>query len=216
MLANVAPDLAQAVADGLGITVPPPLPRVLPRAPKPEVAASPALSLFTRPGDGTIRARRIAILVANGVDGRELETLHAGLAAAGAVPRYVGARLGPVETMDGKSLEVEITMETAPAVLWDAAVLPAGEDAIESLSSEGHAIEFIKDQYRHCKPILVLGGATALLEKASVPMELPSGEPDPGLLQIPRTGAADEALRSFVAAIARHRHFERQTDPPLV
>ena len=35
----------------------------------PEVTTSPALSLFARPGDGSIRARRVAILVADGCDG---------------------------------------------------------------------------------------------------------------------------------------------------
>ena len=42
-----------------------PMPKVLPTDVTPEVEASPALSLFARPGDGGIRARRVAILVAD-------------------------------------------------------------------------------------------------------------------------------------------------------
>ena len=30
-------------------------------------------------------------------------------------------------------------------------------------SSSGHALEFLKDQYRHCKPILLMGAAQTLL-----------------------------------------------------
>ena len=49
--------------------LPPPMPKVLPDDVTPEVTESPALSLLARPGDGSIRARRVAILVADGFDG---------------------------------------------------------------------------------------------------------------------------------------------------
>ncbi len=56
------------MADGLGITeMPEPLPKVLQKKVKPEVTQSKALSLFARPGDGRIRGRKVAIIVANGV-----------------------------------------------------------------------------------------------------------------------------------------------------
>ena len=72
-LMNVAPELAEAVAAGLGMReLPAPMPKVLTRDVTPEVTASPALSLFARPGDGSIRTRRVAILVADGVDGAAL------------------------------------------------------------------------------------------------------------------------------------------------
>jgi len=46
----------------------------------------------------------------------------------------------------------------------------------------GEAVEFIRDQYRHCKPILVLKGGKSLVESAGVKFTLPSGELDPGVL----------------------------------
>jgi catalase len=46
--------------------------------------------------------RRIAILVAEGAESQSLETLAKALLAAGAVPRFVGARLGEV-TMTGSA-----------------------------------------------------------------------------------------------------------------
>src|SRR4029453_3222047 len=49
-LMNVAPELAKAVAEGLGLTaMPAAMPKVLKKSVKPEVSASPALSLMTRP-----------------------------------------------------------------------------------------------------------------------------------------------------------------------
>jgi catalase len=215
MLANVDAGLAATLAAQLGLGDVEPLPRALKRAPRPEVDRSPALSLFARPGDGGIRTRRIAIVVADGVDGAAARTLHEELAAEGAVPRYVGARLGAVATNDGDTLEVEVTLETMPAVLFDALALPGGNDAVKALGTLGHALEFIKDQYRHAKPILALGAAADLLENAGVSATLPSGAPDPGVL-VGRHAGAGDLLAPFIAAVAKHRHHERELDPPEV
>ena len=205
------------MADGLGIDVPAPLPRALEDAPVPEVEVSPALSLLARPGDGSIRARRVAILVADGVHGAAARAA-ARCAARGRArcPRYVGARLGRVAPGDGgEAIEVSATLENMPSVLFDALVVPGGERAARLLGNLGHAAEFIKDQYRHAKPILAFGAGRALVENAGVPATLPSGEPDPGLLRF-EDGAQDEALPAFVKAIAAHRHHARELDPPRV
>ena len=215
-LRNVADELAQAVADGIGLTeLPEALPLALPRAPKPEVKQSESLSLFARPGTEGIRTRRIAILIADGVDTEEASLLHGALLQRGAVPRFVGIKLGQVTGAAGDSLDVEVSMEAAPSVTWDALIIPAGDAATAALSESGHALEFLKDQYRHCKPILLMGGSSALLEEAGIPAELSTGEEDPGLLMF-EVGQMDAAVDAFVGALTRHRHFERETDPPRV
>jgi catalase len=215
MLANVADDLAASVAQGLGMAVPEPLPKAIKKPPAPEIGASPALSLFARPGDGSIRARRIAIMVADGVLGAEVTALRGGLADRGAVPLFVGARLGAVQSAEGDPIEVEVTLETVPAVLYDALVVPNGREAVKILGNVGQAAEFIKEQYRHCKPILVLGAGQDLVENAGVPMTLPNGDADPGVLHC-SDGRIGEALENFTKAIAAHRHFAREMDPPAV
>jgi len=215
-LRNVAEELARAVADGLGMAeLPDALPKALARTPKPEVQSSGALSLLARPGKEGIKTRRIAILVADGVDRTAALALHKAVADEGAVPRIVGIKLGEVQSSSGDPLEVEISMETAPSVVWDALIVPDGEAAALALSQSGHALEFLKDQYRHCKPILLLGAATGLLARTGIPAALPSGKADPGLLQFggDETGTA---ILAFMDALAKHRHFERETDPPLV
>jgi catalase len=208
-LLNVDVGLAKALAKELGMALPKPLPKVLKQTVSPEVKVSPALSLMARPGNGSIATRRIAILVADGVDGEAARALHDGLAAEGAVPRWVGVRLGAVETTQGDSLEVEVTLETAPSVLFDAVAILGGP----ALGQVGHALEFVKDQYRHAKPILVGGEGEALLQKAGVPLTLASGQPDPGIVVAEQV---DDALSVFVKAIARHRHHEREMDPPAI
>ena len=162
--------------------VPAALPKLIENPPAPEIEASPPLSLFARPGDGSIRTRRIAILVADGVAGADLKALHDGLTAEGAIPRFVGARLGNVESADGDPIVVDATFEAVPAVLYDALVVPGGREAIKTLGNLGHAAEFVKEQYRHCKPILVLGAGQDLVENAGVPLTLSTGDADPGIL----------------------------------
>jgi len=213
-LANVDSALAQALANQLGMSLPQPLPKALESVVRPEVTSSPALSVFSQPGDGGVRTRRVAILVADGVDGAAARELHEGLTQEGAVPRYIGARLGTVQADNGDTLEVEVTLETMPSVLFDALVIPGGKVAAVTLSAVGQVAEFIKDQYRHCKPILALGAGAELIESAGVPSALASGDPDPGMLV--GLSSAAHALPVFVQALARHRHFERAMDPPAV
>ncbi len=165
---------------------------------------------MARPGTLGIRGRRVAILIADRVEGAA--TVYAALAEAGAVPRYVGAKLGIVRQGDDERLAVDVTMEAAPAVLFDALVLP---DAADALANDGQAAEFIKDQYRHCKPILALGSAEALLEGAGAFPKLPSGEPDDACTVAPLK-EVDRAIRQFIAALERHRNYDRETERPAV
>jgi catalase len=214
-LRNVDEQLASQVAQGLGIELPEALPRVLAKPAKPEVTSSPGLSLMARPGDDSIRTRCIAVIVADGMNGDDSKAIHDALVEHGAVAKYVGPRLGPVQSAARPAIEAEVTLETAPGVLFDAVVLPSGKAAIDALLKNGQAMDFIKDQYRHCKAILALEGASALVEAAGIPRQLPKGGADPGLLVV---GGQDNAtvVKAFIAAIARHRHFERQMDPPPV
>jgi catalase len=214
-LMNVDRGLATKVAQGLGMDLPEPLPRVLAKPARPEVTSSAALSLFARPGDGSIRTRRVALLVADGIDAAAVQLIYDTLAAQGAVANYVGHRLGAVQSESNGPIEVEVTMDTAPAVLFDALVLPSGKVAIATLGKSDQAMEFLKLQYRHCKPILALEGASALLEAAGIWPRLPDRSADPGLLVVDGQDDATVA-EAFVKAIARHRHFERQPDPPPV
>ena len=117
--------------------------------------------------------------VADGVDPGSITDLIEALNAAGAVTRLLGTRLGTVASEDGEPLEIDATLENSPAVLFDAVVLPAGSEAVDALCLDGHTLEFVKDQYRHCKTILALGDSSTILAKAGIPLTLPSGEQTP-------------------------------------
>jgi len=89
--------------------------------------------------------------------------------------------------------------------------VPDGESAITALTALGHAVEFVRDAYRHCKAILASRGAIALLEKAGIPL----GEDDEALI-IADPAKLPAATKAFVAAVARHRNWDRFMDPPAV
>jgi len=215
-LANASRELAARVAAGLGMGEVAPMPRAIERVPRPEVRQSPALSLLARPGEGGIRSRKVALVACDGVRGEPLAALQEALLEQGAVPRLVGQHVGRFTTAEGEVLDADASLENEPAVLFDALVLPDGEAAIERLSQDGRAAEFIQNQYRHCKPILVLGASKALFEAAGATHVLPDGSPDPGVVVAGDDDELEQAMQAFVDAVAAHRHWVRETDPPMV
>jgi len=214
-LANVSRPLVTEIAEGLGMEVPAAMPKAHRSAP-PEVKKSPALSLTALPGDGSIRTRTVAILAADGVAGASIAAAQAALLAAGAVPKLIGPRLGPVATSDGADCVATGSFENSPAVLFDAVVLPDGEAGVALLASLGQAREFIMNQYRHGKTILAIGASETLLGMADIPTTLASGEPDPGVIIGHGGQRIDGELREFIVAVGRHRHPSREIDPPPV
>ena len=207
LLANVDTALAATVADGLGMTVPDPLPLAT-TLPTPTYAPSPALSLLARPGQTGIATRKVAIFVASGVDGDLVMKTYAALLAGGAVPRLVGTKMGMVNNTVGAALEVEISVEAGPAVLYDAVIVPDGTD---TMAREPKVIDFLRDQHCHCKPMLVMGTGATLLTKAGLDGKLPDGSDDPTLI-MGDAGDAATSLATFQTALAGHRSFARELD----
>jgi catalase len=214
-LVNVSAELAATVAAGLGMAVPPAMPRELLRPAAPEVTRSGALSLMALPGDGGIRTRSVAILVADGVHAQSVAVVQAALLAAGAQVHLVAASLGPVVPASGDPLTATATLENAPPVLFDGLVLPDGAEGVKALAAHIQVLDFVTNQYRHGKTILALGAAKALLERAGALPALANGEDDPGI--VVRTAAkADCAVVDFIAALGRHRHPEREMGAPAM
>ncbi|MEJ6023945.1 catalase [Ramlibacter sp. PS4R-6] len=217
-LRNASEDLAKKVAMGLGMDpMPQPLPLALAKPAKPEVLKSPALSLLARPGDGSIKGRKIAILIAAGCDGDSVSRVQAALVEQGAVARLVGPRIGPFKTIAGDMLDADCSLENEPGFLFDALVLPDGDEAVAALAQDGHTMEFIKDQFRHCKTILALGASQLLLMRAGLPaaMDKAQAQAETGLI-VAAAADVDAATQAFIAGVAKHRHFGREMDPPLV
>jgi catalase len=199
-LRNVDETLAGAVARGLGLPLPEPLPLIAPKVPQ-GVDVSPGLSLLARPGDGSVATRRIAVIVTDGMDTAAASALYDALASAGAMPRTIGRRLGMIAATSGDALPVEVTFEAAPSVLWDAVILPSGD--VTALAADDHVSEFLMQQWRHNKAILAPLSARPLLAAAGI-----AADSAPGLLLVADDALAD-AADAFMGAVAGHRAFDR-------
>jgi catalase len=132
------------------------------------------------------------------------------LIAQGAVPRLVGSRVGEFEAADGETLDADASLENHPSALFDAVVVPDGAPAIEALAANGQALEFVRDPFRHCKTLLAIGAGRQLLEKAGIPLDGQDG----GLLIADKANKA--SVQGFIDALAKHKHPERESDPPAV
>ncbi|MYM94955.1 catalase [Duganella vulcania] len=210
MLANVDPLLAEGVAQGLGLAVPPPMPLATGAEP-PQYAPSPALSLLARPGATGIATRRVAILAGHGVEAGGVKAIYADLLEAGAVPRLVAPQLGQLTAADGGKLDIDISIEAGPAVLYDALIVADGAASAAMLMRDADALDFVRQQYRHCKPVLAVGAGVELLLKAGLPATLENGAPDLSLWRA-KADSLDAALAEFKHALAGHRNFQREAE----
>jgi len=179
---------------------------------EPEIQVSPALSLQALPGVFGIRTRQIAILVDHGVQRTSIAAIHAATMAEGAVVHFVGPRIGRFVADDGLEIEANKSMENSPSVLFDALVLPDGDEAIKSLAQDEHTLAYVQDQFRHCKPILALGASLELLELAGIPTAAGNTS---GLI-LAEAGKAKQVAADFIAAIAAHRHPSRDCSLPMI
>ena len=216
-LAHVDSRLASRVASALGIN-----------APDPKAAAGRlgfrdyrsavkvnediALSMTARPGMN-IKTRKIAFLVADGVDALALRRLVQDMTAAGAVCKLVGAQLGSVSTVSGKQLAVDHTFSTMPSVMFDAVVIPGGVESTAALCSRGEAVHFVLEAYKHCKTICALNEGHQLLVTLGFNIENNPeliGQPTPGVLLADMRKVLDgQVSQDLQAAIALHRHWDR-------
>ncbi len=223
-LLRVDAGLAARVAEGLGLELPAPAPDLLAATAvgaavegsvqAPEVRRSSALSLTAHPGDGTLQGRKVALLVHQGIEAEGLRAVHQAVLEAGGVPRFVGHRLGDVVPAGGGDpIQVEVTVDTAPGPVWDAVAVPAESEEMPTLSTSTLAVNFVQDIYRHCKPILVLGAESALLEAARAPSSADEASGD-AMLFFQGTAGSD-AIAAFVTALGQPRRFDREKEPVL-
>lgn len=196
ILANIDLELARRVAENLGLPAPA-APTVAAKVPTPQ--SSPALSLMNH-APGNIKSRKIAILVANGVDGAAIDAFKGKLAEQGALAKIIGPSPAPVKTADGKMLPVDAAMDGMPSVMFDAVFVPGGADAAAAMAKSGEAKHYLLEAYKHLKPIVMLGAARSLLATLGL-------QPDAGLLE---GDDVDGVFGNFAQALGQHRVWARE------
>jgi catalase len=223
MLAQVDQTLAQRVADGLGMEIPPKpehLNESIPADADPQsyqpvkkestLKKSEALSMENTKKE-SIRTRQVAILAANGVDHVSLQKMQTELELAGAQTQIIAPVLGSVSgTSKGKSFKVDQSFLTATSVVFDAVYVPGGAESIAALANEPDAIHFINEAYKHCKAIAAdaEGGEFLLSTDAGKKISQSSKT-----TKSKYTGdgiVINGEAEAFISAIAQHRFWTRE------
>ncbi|TFZ01722.1 catalase [Ramlibacter humi] len=208
-LTHVDAKLARKIGDALGL-----VPDAKAAAGRPgfrehrgklPVETSPSLSLES--AASPVTTRRVAVLVAPGVEIGALKIIQQVLGEQQVACRIVAAQMGSVATSSGQQLAVDHCLQTTSSLVFDAVLVPGGAAHAKSLVANGRAVHFVLEAYRHCKPVCVIGDGVELLATLGIDARTPSAD---GVL----VSKADPAERiplaqEFLAAIAKHRHWGR-------
>jgi catalase len=219
-LAHVDPMLARKVAAPLGIDLPDPkaaagragFRAARGRLPIEESAAL-RMPADLLPGSHPIATRKVAVLVADGVDTAGLRPLVQALQEVGAQCVVIGSQLGAVATDSGRQFAVDHTWATMPSVMFDAVLVAGGERCASALAGAGAAVHFVLEAYKHGKAICVLGEGVALLRLLQIEpgADASALAAHPGVV-IGRASSesAPDTAKAFTLAIGRHRHWDRR------
>lgn len=163
-LRNVSEELAQRVADGLGI----PLPKKSAAAkPTLDLAASPALSI-QKNMKAILKGRCVGILIADGSDGAAIAKLKASIEKAGAKVKIVAPKIGGAKLSDGTQLKADGQLAGTPSQIFDAVAVVLSAQGAEAMSKEAAAVQWVMDAFGHLKAIGHSKDAKPLLDKANV------------------------------------------------
>jgi len=188
-LRNVDEELAQRVADGMGLKLPKKNP---PRAEVKDMKPSPALSI-QKNMKLTLKGRVVGILVADGSDSAEVESIRKAVDKEGGTCKIVAAKVGGAKMADGTLLRADGQLAGTPSQIFDAVAVVLSQEGCEALSREASAVQFVMDAFGHLKAVGASEAAKGLLDKAGVQI-------DEGVTTLGKT---------FVAA-ARQRFWDRE------
>ncbi len=213
MLLEIDEELAKRVGDQLGLIpekLPQPITGSIPADGNPDehhslkvelpISEAPSVSMANKLPDN-IKARRIAVLVADGVNDEAYTRLQKYLCEQDAMVQMIGPRHGFVTSRSGDQYPVDDSLLTASSVMFDAVYVPGGDSAKTLMEHHG-AIHFLAEAYKHCKPIGADENGVEVLKKA-----IPT-------LKVPEDGViTDGNLEDFVGAMMLHRFWEREMNP---
>jgi catalase len=188
-LRNVDEDLAQRVADGLGIA----LPDKAKAAKEPvDMAPSDALSIHKNMKH-TLEGRAVGILIADGTDAGDLDAVIDAVTKAKGKAVIVAPKVGGAKLSDGSVRKADGQLAGSPSQIFDAVAIILSDAGCKTLLTEGAAVEFAMNAFAHLKAIGASDAAKPLLDKAGV-------EADEGVTSLDA---------SFVKAAAR-RFYDRE------
>ena len=147
-LVNIDKDLANRVADALGMDLPA---AIEPRAPIQDLPESPAVQTIGLSPE-TLKGRMIGILVAKGSSRSEIEKFEKAAKDAGASVKIV-APGREVILDDDTRIESAERIAGAPSVFFDGVVSIIMPDQAKKLANDSSTLDWFNDAFNHCKAI---------------------------------------------------------------
>ena len=205
-LQNIDRDLVNRVAANLGLV---PNGRSEPGYPKP-VVPSPALSQMNTTKNSA-KTRKVAILAADGADGKAICDMRAALEGSGCFVKVIAPHMGKLKVSVGSVVDIDGTIAANPSVLFDALFVPGGKDSVQALQEHGAAVHHGLETYVHCKPIAATGDGVdflahvGLIDQGAAAANLPLG-----VVISPIGAVTDDFAVEFIKNISQHRFFDRE------
>ncbi|KAF5392730.1 hypothetical protein D9757_000999 [Collybiopsis confluens] len=154
LLNNIDFDLAKEVAANVGGIVPD-----KPGRPNNGKKSFGLSQLDFAPQKPTVKSRRVAILLADGVDASGVLVMKAGLKAGGAVPYVIAPRRGNISTSGGgENVWADHHFDGQRSTMFDAIYIPNGNELYgKTLRANGQLMHWILEAFGHCKTIAGIG-----------------------------------------------------------
>ncbi len=170
-LVTLDPELAEMVADGLGVE----LPEAATPAREPiDLPVLESLSIVNN-GPQTFKGRKLGVLLTDGASAALHDALCNAVTGADGVVEVIAPRIAGATLDDGTLVEAKQKIDGGPSVLYDAVVLLVSADGAAMLAKDAPTRDFIADAFAHCKFIGYTADAMVLLEKAGIDDSLDDG-----------------------------------------
>jgi catalase len=114
----------------------------------------------------TIKSRRIAILIADGYDHKTYSAIVKAIQAASALPFTIAPKRQKVKSSDGNETQPSHHFNGMRSTMFDAVVVPGGEQSIKTLTGIGLARFWVREAFGHDKAIAAEGEGIKLVEAA--------------------------------------------------
>lgn len=205
--ANVDKGFAVAIAKGVGVSPP------SDGADSSNADNFPSFSMENTVKN-TVKTRKVAILAENGFNYDELVNVKDALKDAGANSEIISMYLGMIKADNGQEIEVDRNYISTASTQFDAVYVPGGKESVDTLKKRGDVIHFVNEAFKHCKAIAAVSEGVDLLTKSDITgFSISKGEitSDKGVVTTIDNTQIKNFAKSFIDAIAMHRHWNRET-----
>ena len=170
---------------------------------EPKTKISDALSMKNT-AKNSIESRIIAVLVADGCDGKRVSEFLDKIEKEGGVIQFVAPEIAPVKADDGSLIVPLHSISSTMSVCFDAVYLAPGETSSQNWLQpdyKNNVVEFVNEAFRHCKAIFFDENTKPLFEQTDI---FKLNHKDYALI-LEKNSNGDE---NFIRAVASHRAWD--------